>query len=107
MTGGGRKRTSRPGGSGGKGIDNAIAFEGRTRDGEVFAKGVRYQTPYLAVWEDRVEVTNGHYAIIYSDTGKPAADEFPTIRMRNKWLQGVAAKEVSQAEIDRLAGEGA
>ena len=54
-----------------------------------------------------MEVTNGHYAIIYSDTGKPAADEFPTIRMRNKWLQGVAAKEVSQAEIDRLAGEGA
>lgn len=69
-------------------------------------ENVRYQTPYLAVWEDRVEVTNGHYAIIYSDTGKPAADEFPTIPS-NKWLQGVAAKEVSQAEIDRLAGEGA
>jgi len=36
-------------------------------------------TSYLAVWADRVEVTNGHYAIIYTDTGKPGAGDFPAI----------------------------
>lgn len=39
-------------------------------------------TEFLAVWPDRVEVTNGHYAIIYSDKGKPPVEDFPVIKPR-------------------------